>query len=192
MDIIVDMKNMSELSVGLAYSAILFDNEDIAYEVSALESEMDSMKYELQHWVLETAKHVDDVNILRGGILHLASASEAISDAAYGIADTVLRDIELHPIITLAVRNSEEVITRLQVEKCSPPIVGKTFSELRLETETGLHVMAIKRAERWSMPPQKQHRCPGRGHAHCPWLTNRRRCSDRDVRVQVTPVKTRL
>ncbi|WP_410507232.1 TrkA C-terminal domain-containing protein [Methanosarcina hadiensis] len=151
-DIIVDMKNMSELSVGLAYSAILFDNEDIAYEVSALESEMDSMKYELQHWVLETAKHVDDVNILRG-ILHLASASEAISDAAYGIADTVLRDIELHPIITLAVRNSEEVITRLQVEKCSP-IVGKTFSELRLETETGLHVMAIKRADRWVYAPK--------------------------------------
>ncbi len=151
-DIIVDMKNMSELSVGLAYSAILFDNEDIAYEVNALESEMDSMKYELQHWVLETAKHVDDVNILRG-ILHLASASEAISDAAYGIADTVLRDIELHPIITLAVRNSEEVITRLQVEKCSP-IVGKTFAELRLETETGLHVMAIKRADRWVYAPK--------------------------------------
>ena len=65
-DIIVDMKNMSELSVGLAYSAILFDNEDIAYEVSALESEMDSMKYELQHWVLETAKHVEDVNRAQG------------------------------------------------------------------------------------------------------------------------------
>ena len=140
------------MSVGLAYSAILFDNEDIAYEVSALESEMDSMKYELQHWVLETAKHVEDVNLLRG-ILHLASASEAISDAAYGIADTVLRDIELHPIITLAVRNSEEVITRLQVEKCSP-IVGKTFFELKLETETGLHVMAIKRADRWVYAPK--------------------------------------
>lgn len=151
-DIIVDMKNMSELSVGLAYFAILFDNEDIAYEVSALEEEMDSMKYELQHWVLESAKHVKDVNQLRG-ILHLASASEAISDAAYGIADTVLRDIELHPIITLAVRESEEVITRLRVEECSP-IVGKTFSELKLETETGLHVMAIKREERWVYAPK--------------------------------------
>lgn len=151
-DIIVDMKNMSELSIGLAYFAILFDNEDIAYEVSALEEEMDSMKYDLQHWVLETAKHVQDVNQLRG-ILHLASASEAISDAAYGIADTVLRDIELHPVITLAVRDSEEVITRLKVEKCSP-IVGKTFSELKLETETGLHVMAIKREERWVYAPK--------------------------------------
>ncbi|MFI5384361.1 MAG: potassium channel family protein, partial [Methanosarcina thermophila] len=60
---------------------------------------------------------------------------------------------ELHPIITLAVRNSEEVITRLQVEKCSP-IVGKTFYELKLETETGLHVMAIKRDDRWVYAPK--------------------------------------
>lgn len=150
-DIIVDMKNMAELSVGLAYSALLFDHEDIAHEVRALESEMDSMKYELQHWVLETAKHVPDVNQLRG-LLHLANASESISDAAYDVADTVLRDIDLHPIITLAVRGSDEVITRLQVDACSP-IVGKSFSELNLETETGVHVMAVKRNDRWVYSP---------------------------------------
>ncbi|WP_406657496.1 TrkA C-terminal domain-containing protein [Methanolobus sp. ZRKC2] len=153
-DIIVEMKNMGELSVGLAYSALLFDNEDIALEVKALEVEMDAMKYELQHWVLETAKHVPDVNQLRG-LLHLANAAEAISDAAYTIADTVLRDIELHPVVTLAVRQSDEVITRLTVQGCSP-IVGKTFGQLKLETETGLHVMAIKRDDRWVYRPNKR------------------------------------
>ena len=151
-DIIVEMKNMAELSVGLAYSALLFNNEDIALEVKALEAEMDTMKYDLQHWVLETAKHVPDVNQLRG-LLHLANASESISDAAYGIADTVLRDIELHPIVTLAVRESEEVITKLEVASCSP-IVGKTFGQLKLGTETGVHVMAIKRGERWVYSPR--------------------------------------
>jgi uncharacterized protein with PhoU and TrkA domain len=150
-EIIVEMKNMSELSIGLAYSALLFDNEDIAHEVSALESEMDSMKYELQHWVLETAKHIPDVNQVRG-LLHLAHASESISDAAYNVADTVLRDIELHPIITIAVRGSDEVITKVEVVKCSP-IVGKTLRELKLETETGVHVMAIKRGNRWVYSP---------------------------------------
>ena len=150
-DIIVEMKNMAELSVGLAYSALLFDNEDIALEVSALESQMDSMKYELQHWVLETAKHIPDVNQVRG-LLHLAHASESISDAAYSVADTVLRDIELHPIITIAVRGSDEVITKVEVVKCSP-IVGKTLRELKLETETGVHVMAIKRGNRWVYSP---------------------------------------
>ncbi|MDK2825365.1 MAG: hypothetical protein PWQ51_1825 [Methanolobus sp.] len=153
-DIIVEMKNMGELSVGLAYSALLFNNEDIAHEVKALESEMDSMKHELQHWVLETAKHVPDVNILRG-LLQLANSAEAISDAAYTIADTVLRDIDLHPIITIAVRESDEVITKLVVQECSP-IIEKTFGQLKLETETGVHVMAIKREDRWVYRPNKR------------------------------------
>jgi uncharacterized protein with PhoU and TrkA domain len=153
-DIIVEMKNMGELSVGLGYSAVLFDNEDIAHEVKALESEMDSMKHELQHWVLETAKHVPDVNILRG-LLHLANSAEAISDAAYTIADTVLRDIDLHPIITIAVRESDEVITKLVVQDCSP-IVEKNFGQLKMETETGVHVMAIKREDKWVYRPNKR------------------------------------
>ncbi|WP_321431066.1 TrkA C-terminal domain-containing protein [uncultured Methanolobus sp.] len=153
-DIIVEMKNMGELSVGLGYSAVLFDNEDIAHEVKALESEMDSMKHELQHWVLETAKHVPDVNILRG-LLQLANSAEAISDAAYTIADTVLRDIDLHPIITIAVRESDEVITKLVVQDCSP-IVEKNFGQLKMETETGVHVMAIKREDKWVYRPNKR------------------------------------
>lgn len=153
-DIIVEMKNMSELSVGLAYSALLFDNKDIALEVKALESELDAMKNELQHWVLETAKHVPDVNQLRG-LLHLAHATESISDAAYTIADTVLRGIELHPVVTLAIRQSDEVITKIVVQSCSP-IVGKTFSQLKVETETGMYVMAIKRGDKWVYRPNKR------------------------------------
>lgn len=151
---IVEMKNTSELAVGLAYSALLFDNKDIAMEVKALEGEIDEMKHELQHWVLETAKHVPDVNQLRG-LLHLAHATEAISDAAYMIADTVLRDIDLHPVVTLAVRQSDEVITKMVVQSCSP-IIGKTFSQLKVETETGMYVMAIKRGDKWVYRPNKR------------------------------------
>jgi uncharacterized protein with PhoU and TrkA domain len=150
-DIVVEMKNKSELSVGLAYSAVLFYNKDLANEVEILEEEMDQMKYELQHWVLESARHVEDVDILRG-LLHLANASEFISDAAYEIADIVLRDIELHPIFMMAVRESDEVMTRITVANCSP-IVNMTLGELKLETETGMHVMAIKRGSRWIYRP---------------------------------------
>lgn len=150
-DIVVEMKNKSELSVGLAYSAVLFYNKDLANEVEILEEEMDQMKYELQHWVLESARHVEDVDILRG-LLHLANASEFISDAAYEIADIVLRDIELHPIFMMAVRESDEVMTKIDVADCSP-IVNMTLGELKLETETGMHVMAIKRGSRWIYRP---------------------------------------
>jgi uncharacterized protein with PhoU and TrkA domain len=150
-DIVIEMKNKSELSVGLAYSAVLFYNKDIADEVRILEEDLDQMKYELQHWVLESAKHVDDVDILRG-LLHMANALESISDAAYEIADIVLRDIELHPIFMLAVRESDDVITKINVAECSP-IVNKTLGELKLETETGMYVMAVKRGSRWIYRP---------------------------------------
>ena len=150
-DMIIDMKNVSELAVGLAYSAVLFYNEETAHEVEILEAKMDEMKYGLEHWVLESAKHVDDVDHLRG-LLHLAISSEVISDAADEIADVVLRDIELHPVFMLAVRESDEVITRVTVEEHAE-IIGKTLGDLRLETETGMFVMAIRRADRWTYSP---------------------------------------
>ncbi|MFQ6121185.1 MAG: potassium channel family protein, partial [Methanosarcinales archaeon] len=150
-DIIVDMKNMSELSIGLAYSSVLFYNKDLAHEVEIIEEKMDEMKYALQHWVLKSAKYISDVNQLRG-LLHLATSSEIISDAALVIADVVLRDIELHPVLTLAVRESDEVVTKIDVSECSD-LMGKTLGELKLETETGMYVMAIKRNDKWIYNP---------------------------------------
>ncbi|MCS3924163.1 potassium channel family protein [Methanosalsum natronophilum] len=153
-DIIVEMKNIAELSVGLAYSALLFDNEDIAYEVKSIESQMEIMKSNLEHWVLKTAKHVKDVNQLRG-LLHLGNASLKISNAAYGIADTVIRDIELHPVITLAIRNSDEIISKLKVEECSS-LVGRSLSELKIETETGMYILAVKKGNKWIYRPSSK------------------------------------
>ncbi|HIE31990.1 MAG TPA: potassium channel protein [Methanosarcinales archaeon] len=150
-DLIVEMKNMSELAVGLAYSAMLFYNKDIADEVKYIEDKMDGMKYELQHWVLESAKHIDEVDQLRG-LLHLANASETISDAAYDIADVVLRDIELHPIMAIAVRESDEVVTKREILPGSAA-AKKSLGELKLETETGMHIMAVKRKDKWIYSP---------------------------------------
>ncbi len=151
-DMIIDMKNVSELAVGLAYSAVLFYNEEIAHEVEILEAKMDEMKYGLEHWVLVSAKHITEIDHLRG-LLHLAISSEVISDAADEIADVVLRDIELHPVFMLAVRESDEVITKVTVSE-QAEIIGKTLGNLRLETETGMFVMAIRRADRWLYSPK--------------------------------------
>lgn len=149
-DIIVEMKNMCELSVGLAYSALLLNNKDIAHEVQAIEKHLDEMKYEVQDLVLEAASSADDEEDLTDykGLLIFANASEEISNAASDIADPVIREIGLHPIIAMAVRESDEVIIKIEVADCSP-IIGQTLKELRLETETGIHILAIKRENRW-------------------------------------------
>lgn len=151
-ELIIDMKNISELAVGLAVSAILFNNEEIAHEVTLIETSMDEKRYELERWVLETAQKIEDVEKLMG-ILHLAFASESISDAADEIADVVLRDIELHPVIAMAIRESDEIITRIRVSDDSP-IVGRTLGELEIETETGMYVLAIRGANRWIYHPK--------------------------------------
>ncbi|HPJ29959.1 MAG TPA: TrkA C-terminal domain-containing protein [Methanothrix sp.] len=152
LDIIVEMKNRSELAVGLAYTAVLFDNEEVAVEVEVIEQEMDEMKYDLQRWVLRAAKHVDDIENLRG-LLHLAVSTEIISDAALKIANVVLHDIEPHPILAMAMRESDEVITRVEIAP-GAEMDGKTLDDLDLETETGMYVLAVKRGGRWTYNPK--------------------------------------
>ncbi|MDY6865882.1 MAG: TrkA C-terminal domain-containing protein [Halobacteriota archaeon] len=150
-DLIIDMKDTSELAVGLAYTAVLFYSKEIALEVELLENQMDHMRSKLESLVLTAAKDVDDIESLKG-LLQLATSSEVISDAAYGIADIVLRDIELHPVFMLALRESDEVITRVDVEDGSE-LIGNTIGDLKLETETGMFVLAIRRSDKWIYRP---------------------------------------
>ncbi len=150
-DLIIDMKDTSELAVGLAYSAVLFYSKEIAHEVELLENQMDLMRSRLESLVLKSAKEIDDTESLKG-LLQLATSSEAISDAAYEIADIVLRDIELHPVFMLALRESDEVISRVNVESPSK-LIGKTLGSLKLETETGMFVLAIRRSDKWIYHP---------------------------------------
>ena len=46
------MKNISEVAVGLAYSALLFNDQSLAAEVSQLEDRLDEMRERLEVWVL--------------------------------------------------------------------------------------------------------------------------------------------
>ncbi len=150
---VVEMKNISELAVGLAYSATLLESEDIAAEVQALESKTDSLKQDLEEWVLESAARVDDPTELRG-LIHLAISSEVIADAALEMADAVMRDIDLHPVLAEAIRESNEVIATVDVDDESE-LDGHTLGEMLVESETGMYVMAIHREDGWVYSPDE-------------------------------------
>jgi uncharacterized protein with PhoU and TrkA domain len=151
--LIIEMKNLSELSVGLAYTSLLFNNKEVAHEVVALDTALDDMRYDLDLWILEAARKIDDVRYLRG-LLYMSSFAQAISDAAHSIADVLLRDIEIPPIFKKIVRESDEIITRMTVTPSSP-LVEKTLKEASLATVTGMIVLAIKHAGRWIYRPGK-------------------------------------
>ena len=73
-DILVEMKDLAEAAVGLAYSALLFNNRSLAAEVGTLEARPDILHDELESWVLRAAPEARDPDELRG-LLRLGAAS---------------------------------------------------------------------------------------------------------------------
>ena len=158
-DILIEMKNLSEVAVGLAYSALLYYDAGLAREVVAIEDEMDEMRYRLERWVLLAARDIEDPSRLRG-ILHLATASEAIADCAMEMVWIVEKGEEVHPVLSAAVGESDEVVLKLTVVPGSPAD-GRTLGSLRLETETGMYVLAVNRGGRWSYRPRDTYSLQG-------------------------------
>lgn len=153
-DIVLEIKDKSELMVDLAYSSILYDNKTIAREVYDLEDLIDDLYKSLQKKTLEHVKN-KKLNVRDAlTVLHLAEAAEQIADAAQEIADVELRDVELHPIIKMSLRESDVVFTRIKVEEDSV-LCGKTLGELKLGSETGMYVRAVRHENKWRYGPDK-------------------------------------
>ncbi|MHB9287552.1 potassium channel family protein [Halobacteriales archaeon Cl-PHB] len=142
-DSIVLMKDMAELAVDLAYGAVLFDSQDVASEVLELEAEVDALQSRFEAWTLRAADRVDDPVTLRG-LMHLAEATEVISDAALEISEGVLRGLSTHPVVKEAVYESDEVVVRYTVGPDSA-LDGVTLGEREVKTETGMRVIAVRR-----------------------------------------------
>jgi len=151
-DILVEMKDLSEATVGLAYSSILFNNRSLAAEVGVLEARSDQLEDELESWVLRAAPEARDVDELRG-LIRLASASESICDAARDMTWYVEQGEPLHPVVQMALEETEETSAETIVQPGSPAD-GRSLGELRFETETGMFVLAIQRGARWIYRPR--------------------------------------
>jgi uncharacterized protein with PhoU and TrkA domain len=151
-DILVEMKNSAEVAVGLAYSSLLFNDPALAAEVATLETRSDFLHDELESWVLKSAPEARNTDELRG-LLRLAYASEMIFDAARDMTWLVEQGEELHPVIRMALEESEEVSAETVVEQGSGA-EGRSLKDLQLETETGMFVLAVQRGRRWIYRPR--------------------------------------
>lgn len=151
-DLLVEMKNSAEVAVGLAYSALLFNDKALAAEVSALEARSDVLHGELESWVLRSALEARNTDDLRG-LIRLAQASEVIFDSAREMTRLVESGEELHPVIAAALVESDEVGHETIVGPSSEAD-GKTIKDLKIETETGMFVLAVQRGRRWTYRPK--------------------------------------
>ena len=153
-EIVLEIKDKSELMVDLAYSSVLYDNKIIAKEVYDLENVVDSLYQMLQKKSLEDVKNgkhsIDDALTF----LRIAHAGEQIADAAQEIADVELRDVELHPILKMSIREADVVFTRVEVKPQSI-LCRKTLGQLKLASETGMMIIAMRHKDRWQYGPNK-------------------------------------
>jgi uncharacterized protein with PhoU and TrkA domain len=154
-DLVVELKNVSEVAVGLAYSAILLRDATLATEVSVIEDASDELFHQLEGWVLRAAGELDDPEDLRG-MLHLAAASERIVDSAQSMCRVIEDEVLPHPIIGAALAQADEIVAEAVVAHGSAAD-GRSLGELQLHTETGMEVLAVQRAGRWAYRPRRSY-----------------------------------
>ena len=135
-NILIEMKNMSELMVDLAYSAVLFNSKDAAEEVLKLENKVN-----------------EDAEKLTA-LLEVAEAAESIANAAKDLADLVITGFKPHPVFKMVMSESDKMIVRVSVELDSD-LANKTLGELLLVNRTGMRVIAIRRGDSWIYGPDK-------------------------------------
>ena len=152
-DLLVEMKNLSELMIDLAYSAALFNDKELAEDVIELESRIDTLAYLLDMEIMVAARDAEDAETLIG-VSTVAAAADKISDAAADIAAIVTRNIGIHPIIGEIFEKVEERLMKATVNKGSV-IAGKLIRELDLAARMGVDIIAIRRNKDWILDPDE-------------------------------------
>lgn len=150
LDDLVKLKDTSELMLDLAYSSLLLNSKELAEEVQKLEEFIDQLHTDFELSVLSIDfKPEESKHFL--GLIRLGVVTEEIADAAAEIAEVVLREIEPHPVLKLAIEEADETVTFAQVSKDSP-LNRKTLREAKIPDETGMWILFIKRGDRWIRP----------------------------------------
>ncbi len=147
-DLLIEMKDIAELSVDLAYSAIIFDSDEIADEVRRLEQRMYRLRYLLRLQVMLSTRTLQDAQMMLG-ILQVAGAGGQICNAAADIVKVLSSEVEYRPLTPFILKGSGERIRLITVDESSP-LTGLTLEDVSLDTRLGIRVIAVRRGKRWT------------------------------------------
>ena len=150
-ELLLELKNLSELMIDLAYSAALFNDKELAEDVLELETRIDTLTYLLDMEIMIATRDAKDAKTLIG-VSTVAAAADKISDAAADIAAIVTRNIGIHPIIGEIFEKVEERLMKATIKKDSV-LIGKKILELDLAARMGIDIIAIRRNKDWIIDP---------------------------------------
>ncbi len=153
LEIITEMKDLSELMVSLAYGAVVLSNDPIADEVEDMARRMDWLKYQLRIMASLGVRTTEEASQV-AGILQIGDASEHVANAAADLIEILDANLDLQPFLRNVLDEADDRIGTQKVPEGSRA-VGQTLGELNLEAETGVRVLAVRRGSRWIYRPGK-------------------------------------
>ncbi|MFH1821866.1 MAG: TrkA C-terminal domain-containing protein [Methanobacteriota archaeon] len=153
-ELLTEMKDSSDLMVDLVYAALLYENNELANLVHKLESKMDELMYTIRIMAAVAARNVREAHKITG-ILQVAGAAEAISNATGDMADLIRMGMGIHPVIKEALLAADEKIIKVKVSD-GTTLDGKKLHDIRLPSSIGVWLLAIKRKNEWMAPIDKE------------------------------------
>jgi len=136
------MKNLSELMVDLAYSALFLKDKEISGHVKDLFNQIKDLQDETLKLVFRV-KISDDERI---GIIDLLEYIKDYTNAAVNISELTKNGLP-NIIQELLTETDERVIsTRITDESF---LNKRTIGEAKIKTLTGLNIISVKRENKW-------------------------------------------
>lgn len=150
-DILMRMKNVSELIIDLSSCSLLFYDEDIIREVYRLEEEMDNLEAQLiMHAALATRNSDDAEKMV--SVYNLAISMDYISDAAGDIARLAERGARLRGSKEFFASSPTSFVYLLNISNKSP-FINNRIKDIYEELGGIFNVIAIRRGETYIFEP---------------------------------------
>ncbi|RLF01561.1 MAG: hypothetical protein DRK00_11225 [Thermoprotei archaeon] len=143
------MKDLSWLTVDLAFYSVIYGDEDLAREVLELEKSVDEIDLLLTMQAALATRNVDDAERMVS-VFKLASATNAISDAAAEIAKVAIYKIRVPRDVALNMLGLEEVLARARIRGVEGEI---SIGELLEKSSAIVDVVAVRRGREVVLEP---------------------------------------
>lgn len=154
-DLLEEVKNLSELMLDLAYSAVFFKNKEIANEVLLLFEKFEDVEERLYKQLFAASRGQAEQALI--SVIDVVESAKNVAMAARNLAEMIAEGKVLHPVIHEALEETDETIQRATIAPDSI-LANKSLKELQLGAEVGISVIGIRRGEekagRWIFYPR--------------------------------------
>jgi uncharacterized protein with PhoU and TrkA domain len=155
-EILIQLRNFSQLTVQLGYAAIMEDSIELAKEALRVKAYIRDLDYELRKEALMVARlskyNKGDIPQI-ANILQIGVAIKEMSDGVDDLIDIAIRDVGVHPIIQMAFSRKEMRTMRFEVEPGSK-LDEKTLEALDIDPKSECRTIAVRRKSEWFLDPR--------------------------------------